>query len=283
MFRSRPFLCNYHHLQISPNIFISSLSSNKMLLNEYNNNNNNSSLITKNNLIHYHSQRGRRFILNTRKHRKKRIAKGVAINRVWDNIKEHELVPQNFDNVEKINDIPEIKHKNELKKAYREDQGFSPLKVSQLDACYDQGKGEEWFNKKMETLDRYQSSRRKWKHYLLSTSLSHKCINRILNKLPNNQAPLTKFWNKATLDWLYKNRSLLHEYGMHTRHIKHYFRIYNNNNIYQNWPASNEIDQFIQKRFNVNNDNHNDSKQQQKMPSDRFFTKHMQKKHRSYR
>ena len=94
----------------------------------------------------------------------------------------------------------------------------------------------------MGKLDKYQENRRKWKSFLKSTSLSKRVICSNINKLPNNQAPITQFWNKQTVDWLSDNRwKLLHKHGMHGRHVFHYFKAYDRCHQYRDWPVQNEV------------------------------------------
>ena len=102
--------------------------------------------------------------------------------------------------------------------------------------------GEQWYLAKMGRLDEYQLNRRKWKSFLNSTSLSRRVIGNNLAKIPNNQAPVTEFWNKQTVDWLADNRwKELHRHGMHGQHLYAYFKKYDRCNQYRDWPAHREV------------------------------------------
>merc|ERR1711997_1014045 len=62
-----------------------------------------------------------------------------------------------------------------------------------------------------------------------------------LAKIPNNQAPVTEFWNKQTVDWLSDNRwKELHRHGMHGQHLYAYFKKYDRCHQYRDWPAHRE-------------------------------------------
>ena len=94
----------------------------------------------------------------------------------------------------------------------------------------------------MNKLDEYQQNRRKWKSFLNSTSLSRRIIGNNINKIPNNQAPVTAFWNKQTVDWLSDNRwKELHRHGLHGNHSFHYFKKYDRCHHYREWPVHNEV------------------------------------------
>lgn len=94
----------------------------------------------------------------------------------------------------------------------------------------------------MNKLDEYQQNRRKWKSFLNSTSLSRRIIGNNINKIPNNQAPVTQFWNKQTVDWLSDNRwKELHRHGLHGNHLFHYFKKYDRCHQYREWPAHNAV------------------------------------------
>ena len=94
----------------------------------------------------------------------------------------------------------------------------------------------------MNRLNEYQTNRRKWKAFLNSTSLSKRVIGNNINKFPNNQAPITQFWNKQAVDWLSDNRwKLLQRHGMHGNHMYAYFKKYDRCHQYREWPAHNEI------------------------------------------
>ena len=114
----------------------------------------------------------------------------------------------------------------------------------------------------MKKMDEYQENRARWKTFLRSCSLHYRTINQIINKIPNNQAPLTLFWIKQTVDWLSDNRHrYLIKYGTNHRHCKKIFRSYDNNQFYKNWPKDIEINQIIQFMIQQNNNNKNYLKQ----------------------
>ena len=94
----------------------------------------------------------------------------------------------------------------------------------------------------MEKLNDYKTNRNNWKSFLNSMSLSKRVIGHNMNKIPNNQAPITQFWNKQTVDWLSDNRfKELHRHGMHGQHMYAYFKKYDRCNQYREWPVHNEV------------------------------------------
>lgn len=95
-------------------------------------------------------------------------------------------------------------------------------------------------------MDEYKESRRRWGRFLRSCSLSWRVIYQILPKLPNNQAPLTTFWVKQTVDWLSDNRNrYLIKFGATHKQVKKMFREYDNNHFYREWPRDIEIEQIV--------------------------------------
>ena len=73
-------------------------------------------------------------------------------------------------------------------------------------------------------------------------SLSKRVIGNNLAKIPNNQAPVTSFWNKQTVDWLSDNRwKELHRHGMHGQHLYAFFKKYDRCHYYRDWPAHHQV------------------------------------------
>eukprot|EP01084_Bolivina_argentea_P171043 296340_1 len=172
--------------------------------------------------------------------KKRQLAKEIAIRRWEDKVAENSLQPQPIPIDE--NGIPEeIKYQNNLRQAYRE-KHYQTEYFDPTPYITDQKEGEKWFLNKMGKLDNYQQNRKKWKSFLNSTSLSTRVIGHNMNKIPNNQAPITAFWNKQTVDWLSVNRwKELHRHGMHGRHMIKYFKKYDRCPQYREWPAHNEV------------------------------------------
>lgn len=87
----------------------------------------------------------------------------------------------------------------------------------------------------MNKLKQYNTNREKWRKYLFIWGFQVEDINRIINKLPNNQAPLSPFWMKKTVDWIAKEKTSLPQFTKSER--KKLFQRYDNNHFYRYYPA----------------------------------------------
>ena len=200
-----------------------------------------------------------------RKQKKREEMKEIAANRVWDNIEENHLQPtlDINDNIDTTKFMPqEYIHQNNLRAAYRDIyKDMNNFDTSDPQYLYDDVKlilihisfiiyviqqlGEEWYNKKMGVYEECKMRRAQWRSFLLSTSISKRVTGHILNKIPNNQAPFTIFNVKNTIHWLSDNREYLHKHGMPRKHIDRYFRRFDHNYMFREWPAHSELKQYI--------------------------------------